>query len=140
MAAIWLQGQCALQRGESEKAIQILRRAVELSQQTPAYVALLAYVYARSGWREEAERLLASLKSSARYVSPGHLLWVAVGLGDAEQALRWLKESLESGVSPAIFYVIRDELARLQSDPRFAPLLARMALGSGSGSSSRAIH
>jgi len=140
VAAIWLQGQCALQRGESEKAIQILRRAVELSLQTPVYVALLAFACARAGRRAEAEELLASLQNSTKYVSPGHLLWISVGLGDTEQALRWLEESLESGVSPAIFYVIRDELARLQSDSRFAPLLARMALGSGSGGSSRAIH
>ena len=126
VAAQWPLGLCHLQRGEHEEAIAIYERALELSQRTPSYVALYAYVCARIGRREEAQKVLAELLASPRYVSPGHLLWVYVGLGDRENTLKWLRTAVEQGVSPAIYYVVRQDLAEFSADPDFHRLIAPM--------------
>jgi serine/threonine protein kinase/Tfp pilus assembly protein PilF len=126
VAAQWPLGLCYLQRGEHDRAIAIYERALELSQRTPSYVALYAYVCARIGRRDEAEKVLQELLASPRYVSPGHILWVYVGLGDRANTLKWLRTAVEQRISPAIYYVVRQDLAEFSADPDFARLIAPM--------------
>lgn len=124
--AMYLLGLSHYRRDEHDAAVEVYQRAIELSRGTPAYVALYGYVCGRIGRRKDAEEVLEKLRGSARYISPGHLLWVYLGLEDREQTLRCLRASMEQNVSPSIYYVIQRDLSDMSADPQFSTVVAPM--------------
>lgn len=120
VAALYPLGLSHFRRGEYDTAVEVYQRAIELSRDTPAFLALYAFVCGRIGRRKEAEEGLERLQKDGTYISPGHLLWVYVGLGERDQTLHWLRESIEKQVSPTIYYTIRPDLAEMSADPDFA--------------------
>jgi TolB-like protein/DNA-binding winged helix-turn-helix (wHTH) protein/Tfp pilus assembly protein PilF len=117
-------GQAYEQKGNHALAIAELRQAVDLSHGTPLMVSALAHVYARSGNRVEAEKLLAQLKakSMTEYVSPYYLAIVSVGLGRNQEALDWLEKAYGDRSNGLVFLQMEPELDGLRSDPRFVAL------------------
>jgi serine/threonine-protein kinase len=97
----------------------------------PIREAVLAGVYARTGRRSEAERILHDLtpKSQDEYVSPYALALCHLALGDKEEALRLLEKayderSIQLGGNTGSLK-IDPRLDPLRGDPRFEKLLAR---------------
>jgi tetratricopeptide (TPR) repeat protein len=127
--------------GRLPEAVAAARRAEALlaaegaSGGTDFAVASLAHVYAIAGEREEALRLLAVLVTSSRqrYVDPFKFAIVHAGLGDVDEALRWLERALAVR-SPQMVYLApmsRHFFARLQAEPRYRALRERMRLPRG---------
>jgi serine/threonine-protein kinase len=75
----------------------------------------LAYGYARAGRRSEALSVLASLGSIGDNLPPFHMALAYTGLGDADEAFRWLRQA-----------TVEHEpwLTTLNVDVAFAPLRA----------------
>jgi TolB-like protein len=121
-------GQAYGQKGNYILAISELRKAVELSHGTPLMVSALAHVYARSGNRSEAEKLLAQLKtmSLTQYVSPYYFAIVYVGLGRNDEALDWLEKAYADRSNGLVFLQMEPELDGLRSHPRFIALQHRL--------------
>jgi serine/threonine-protein kinase len=116
--------------GRPEEGIAALARAVELSPDSTLYQAQLGQALARAGQPDRARAILRQLESlsAERYVSPYHLAYVHVGLGEHEEALDLLERVYEQRAG-AIFGIKGSFLfAPLRGHPRFQALLRKMNL------------
>ena len=116
------------QLGQHEKAVVELQKAVALSGGSSLTTAELGYAYAKSGRQAEARQILAELteRSKREYISPYFLATVHTGLGDKDQAFRWLKKAYEDRVDELVYLKAEPRFDPLRSDPRFQDLLRRM--------------
>jgi TolB-like protein/DNA-binding winged helix-turn-helix (wHTH) protein/Flp pilus assembly protein TadD len=112
--------------GNLPEAILEYRKAVEMSHADQNALAALAYAYAVSGSRSEAQTILADLqqRSKSTYISPYFLAAINAGLGQKDAALASL-EKLHGEKSPDLIWHINSDLRldNLRSDPRFQVLL-----------------
>ncbi len=94
---------------------------------------VLGYAYARLGNKKEALRLTGELKTLERKSdsegAAGELAYVEMGLGDQDEAVKWLQkqyaEHNDDGLMELTFEPI---FAPLHSDPRFQDIVRRMNL------------
>jgi TolB-like protein/Tfp pilus assembly protein PilF len=110
-------------KGMHDAAIEAASKAVELGgRQVSAFQADLAYVYARAGRREEAERVLALAKKDpweGFNIARAH-----VALGEPDSAFVWLDRS--SWKWPHRAVRVDPALDPIRSDPRFVRLSERI--------------
>jgi tetratricopeptide (TPR) repeat protein len=115
--------------GRAADAISEYQRAVELSNGDQDATAALAHVYAATGRRMEAEKILRDLlaKSKTAYVSPYMLATIYAGLGNKEQAFEFLEKAYQEK-SLDIAWGLKSDLRidNLRQDPRFLSILQRM--------------
>ena len=89
----------------------------------------VAYAYARSGRRAEAERIIQNLLQRADRPSGSYAIAIAyAGMGDRERALEWLEKAYEKKDNAMIRLKVDPEWDTLRGDPRFTDLLKRMRL------------
>ncbi len=120
------------EKSRYEEAVQVLRKAVLLSNGAALIKAHLGFAYARSGRLEEAKALLQELgeESSRKYVAPIAFALVHCGLGEKTKAIEWLLKACEERASAVLSVKVRPMWASLRSEPAFSRLLERMGLGS----------
>ena len=99
--------------------------AIELLDDDPPRVSggFLGYAYARSGRREEAEKLAATLT-----VSPFHQALIFAGLGDKDRTVEALDRMTTLGALRVGRTLNYPELALLQGDPRLKALRKKVGL------------
>jgi serine/threonine-protein kinase len=116
--------------GRKEKGLTELKRAVSLAPANTLWLGQLGQMYAMNGNPAKARTTLRDLEERARaaYVSPYHLAYVYVGLGDAERAMDLLERAVAERTGPA--YSIKGSflLAPLYAHPRYRALLRQMKL------------
>jgi TolB-like protein/Flp pilus assembly protein TadD len=120
-------GQVYAQMGRYDESLTELNRAAELSRDNA--LAELGYVYAVSGRRSEARRVLAELQElpRPRHVSPADLAGIYVGLGDKDQAFAWLEKAYRERSPKLRLLNVEPKFDALRSDPRFDDLLSRIS-------------
>jgi len=113
-----------------EEALEMLKKARELSAGNLRIKSWLAHSYALIGKREEASRILDDLKelSSSKYVDPIYLALINIGLGDRDQAMELLEKGYEERSFLLIWIKMDPVFDQLRSDNRFQDLLLRMKL------------
>jgi DNA-binding winged helix-turn-helix (wHTH) protein/TolB-like protein len=117
------------QKGMYQKAIAEFQRGVQLSG-SPLMLALLGHAYAASGKTTEARQVLSELREleSQRYVSPYTVAAIHAGLGDKDQAFKWLEKAYDERDVWLMNLKVDPVFARLRSDRRFPDLLTRTGL------------
>jgi len=117
------------QKGMYQEALAALRKMPDLPGTT--VVADIAHVYAVSGNKSEAERILNVLiqNSAHTYVSPYDIAIVYAGLEKREKALEWLNRAFEDHSYFMSWLNIDPRLRELHSDPRFVALVRKVGLG-----------
>ena len=92
--------------------------------------AHLAYAYAVTGARSDAETIVRSLLDPAahREVLPFHLAMAYAGLGDVDAAFQWLERGHEERASFMDGIMVTPAFDVLRPDPRWERLLRRMRL------------
>ncbi len=92
--------------------------------------AIAAYVYGRSGNREEARRTLAKLKqlNQRRQMDPAAIVLVYVGMNSKEEAFKWFEKAYSENSNALITLKVDPIYDPLRSDPRFQDLLRRVGL------------
>jgi serine/threonine-protein kinase len=121
-------GQALEMKGERDAAIAEYQKARALNDD-PAVLGYLGRVYGLSGNKTEAEKFLSQLKelSKQRYVSDYSFALVNLGLGDKEEAMRWLEESYQDRAGSDIGWIRVDPLLDpLHGDPRFEALAEKI--------------
>ncbi len=121
-------GQALEMKGARDTAIAEYQRARALNDD-PAVLGLLAHAYAFSDNKIEAGKILDQLVqlSKQRYVAAYSFALVYLGLGDKEEALRWLKKSYQDRAGSDIGYIRVDPLLDpLRGDPRFEALAEKI--------------
>jgi eukaryotic-like serine/threonine-protein kinase len=123
-------GQAYEQKGRYAEAIAEFNKALGLSGASTEAIAALGHAYAVSGNRRKAQHVLDDLDklSEQSYVSLGYKALIYAGLGDSEQAFKWLQKAYEDGPGWLIYLNVDPRYDSLRSDPRFQDLLHRMNL------------
>jgi TolB-like protein/Tfp pilus assembly protein PilF len=116
-------------KGMYEEAIAEARRALELNygSSTKGYLGLWL---AKTGKRDEAEKLLSELKEEATrdYVQGDTIALIYLGLGDKAEALNWLEKHMLTHAETANAYSVNPQLDELHHEPRFKAMLKKMNL------------
>lgn len=123
-------GQAYEQKGDFAHAIPELKKAAELSHNTPLMVSGLAHGYAVAGNRAETEKLLNQLLADSKkhYVSPYYVSIIYAGLGKNELATDWLEKALADHSNGLVFLKVEPELDGLRSNSRFVALQQKLGL------------
>jgi hypothetical protein len=119
-----------------EEAIAAIRpqaeRDLAAASSTLQSVPLYGYLLARSGQREEADRILETLLARSQRTGTGAFGVAAVyaGLGDFDQAFVWLDRSIDdrSAMRGSHFNIMEPTFEDLRSDPRFERYKERLGL------------
>jgi serine/threonine-protein kinase len=128
----WNLGRAYVGKGMYDAAIEELQKAIALDPQPPpVFATALAYAYAVSGKRAEAQKMLDELKGRAKQgsVAPVNFAIVYTGLGEKDRAFEWLEKVYKDRSGPP-YLSIDPMLDSLRSDPRFADLARRKGLAS----------
>jgi len=121
-------GEALEMKGAHDAAIAECQKAQALNDD-PLVLALLAHAYGLSGNKTEAEKIMDQLKalSKARYVSAYSFSLAYLGLGNKEEALRWLEQSYQDRAGADIGWIRVDPLFDpLHGDPRFEALAEKI--------------
>ena len=121
-------GHAHLQQGMHVAAIDAFRRAALISG--PGDSAQLAYAYAVSDRRAEADVILRDLLESSkrRYLPPFGVAMALAGTGDKDAAFRWLERGYQERAAYMDMLAVTPAFDPLRGDPRYKSLLGRMRL------------
>jgi TolB-like protein/Flp pilus assembly protein TadD len=121
-------GQALEQKHMHAEAITEFQRAIELSGHNGAFDSNLAYSYAVSGRKREAENIVKDMEAQPdkNPSADANIAMVYVGLGDHDQAMVWLNKAYEARFNPSI--LLRSGFDPLRSDSRFVDLRRRLGL------------
>jgi len=127
--AHWLLGWVDFQADAFADSVPELEKA-QVADAPPFILATLGFAYAKSGRRDQAERILADLKKTAehQYVTPFCAALIALGLGDKDRALEGLKQTFASRGQFLVALKVDRIYDPLRSDPRFNALLREVHL------------
>ena len=116
-------------KGMYTEAIAEFQTGVKLSG-SPLMLALLGHAYAVSGKTAEAKQVLNDLQQlqGQRYVSPYTVAAIHAGLGDQEQAFKWLETAVEERDIWLMNLKVDPVFAKLRTNRQFTDILARIRL------------
>jgi TolB-like protein/Flp pilus assembly protein TadD len=124
--AHWSLGKALQLKGRLNEGIAEYRKAVELSDD-PFSLALLGQAYARAGQQEEAQKILARLRDTAksRYIHPYSFALLYLALGDKEQAIRELERTYRERAG-AFMFKADPMLDDLRGNPHLEALVQKV--------------
>ncbi len=115
------------QRRMYSEAVTELKTAMDSSPANFEALAELGYVYGVAGMRNEAQAVLGRIKSS-RTVSAYRLAIVYAGLGENDNALKSLKEAVDSRAPGIVHLKVAPFFSQIRSQDQFQKLLIDMGL------------
>ena len=133
-------GEALAAKGAFDEAIAEYQKAHALNDD-PFALGLLGHAYASSGNKTEALKILDQLKelSKQHYVSAYSFAVLYVGLGDKEEALRWLEQGYQDRAGNDIGWIRVDSILNsLHGDPRFEALAEKIVPAAQFGEKSAA--
>jgi tetratricopeptide (TPR) repeat protein len=115
-----------------DEGIGAMEKADVLSGGDSATLGPLGYLYAMSGRRNDAEKVLDQLerKSKRTHVSPCHCAFVCAGLGDWDRLFEWLNRAYDERCIWLNSVKVEPLFISAHTDPRFTALLKNMGLQS----------
>jgi tetratricopeptide (TPR) repeat protein len=118
------------QQAKFPEAIAWFQKAIALSGKITYTTAALGHAYGVSGDVVHANQVLNQLKelSKHRYVPAYDIAMVYLGLGEKEQAYRWLEQGFEERSAWMVYLNLDPRLDGLRADPRFQELVHRVGL------------
>jgi tetratricopeptide (TPR) repeat protein len=117
-----------VQEHQYAAAIAEFQQAIELSGHLAAFDANLAHAYAVSGRKAEALKMAKDMETrpDLNPSANASIALIYVGLGDLDQAMKWLDKAYDARFNPSI--LIRPGFDPLRSDARFQELSRRIGL------------
>ena len=126
--AHWMLGEALELKGQNPEAIAEYQKAIALNDD-PFPKALLAHIYGKLGRKDEASQIAQELLEvrKQRYFEAYGLTIVYLGLGDREEALKWLEQGYRDRDGFNLAPIRVDQfLAPLHGDPRFEALAEKI--------------
>jgi serine/threonine protein kinase/Tfp pilus assembly protein PilF len=115
--------------GKKEEGIAELRHAMDIAHS--AWInSMLGWAYGQAGHEAEARRILAELQNDLDRgaASPTQIANVYTGLGDVDNAFKWLDRAVEVHDPGLVRMKMSSTLAPIRKDPRFKTYLTRVGL------------
>ncbi len=121
-------GQVYAQLARHDEAIAALCLAEKLAGRSPEVVAALAYAQTQAGQSEDARNTMDELirMSGRRYVSPVLLSQVALGMGDTDRALAYLRQACEVRATDLVWIGVRPVFDAVRSESAFVELRSQV--------------
>jgi len=118
-------GRAHLQMAMKEEAIFTLQTALNLAGTRAEPLGLLGYAYALTGERADAVRIRGRLEEliARHYASPFSAALICTGLGETDEALRWLHQGVEERTPDRVYLNAEPEFDPLREEPRFQKLV-----------------
>jgi Flp pilus assembly protein TadD len=119
-----------VQKGELEKGIVALQKAVDLSHSSVATLSALGYALGRAGKRHQAQQVLRKLHQREPHepVAAEEVAIVYVGLGDNDNALLWLEQAYRSQSKGLVLLKADPWYHSLAAEPRYRELVHKVGL------------
>ena len=107
-----------------------MKKAIEVSGGSNEPITQLGYVLAKSGQREQAKAIIEKLRlaGTENYVPAYSFAMIYNGLGEREEALRYLEKSLQEREVQITFIKIDTRWDDLRAHPRFQEVMRRVGL------------
>lgn len=123
-------GRAYQQKGMHPQAQAAFQKILSAVPDDPAVLALLGHEYAVSGRRADAQQIAAQLKniSTRRYVPSLYFALISTGLGDKDDAFRWMEAAVEERAEYLVYLGSEPLADPLRRDPRFAELIRRVGI------------
>ena len=120
-------GETYEQQGLYPQALSELRKSQGPTLQA---TSVIGHVYAISGNKAEAGKILAELQQRAKtaYLPATYIAKIYAGLGDKNQAFAWLEKAYTSHDPQIEFLGVEPLYDPLRGDPRYADLMRRINL------------
>ena len=122
-------GEVYVKQGSYEEAVAEMVKASPLVN-LPRQLARIGYVYAATGKKVEATKILNEVKGQTRehYNLATFIAAIYAALGDKEQAFAWLRKSCDEHQNGVKEFKVNPRFDTLRSDPRFTDLLRHVKL------------
>lgn len=111
------------------EALAEYQKAMELYQD-PTMIAWAARIYAATGRRNDAERVLRQLEeqSKQKYISPYPIATVYAVLGEKDKAFEYLAKAYDERSYYVVFLNVDTAFDGMRSDARFQDLIGRIQI------------
>ena len=121
---------CIINNFIKETRFKEISAANDLLKDNSALAADLGHLYALSGRRDQALKVIEELKgvSNRKYVSSFNIALIYVGLNDVDQAFQWLEKAYRERSDLLVYLKVDARVDKIRSDPRFKDLLKRLDL------------
>jgi serine/threonine-protein kinase len=118
------------EQGVHDVALAELKRALDLSQNSPVVLGQLGAAFARAGRRSDADNVLKNLQtmSAREYVPSSATAMIYAALGDKPRALEALEKAYEEHDFAITQIAIVPWFAPLRGEPRFQAILRELKL------------
>ncbi len=125
-----LVGECLVEQGRPDRAIEEFRKAIDPSARVSLVIGRLGRALALAGRRDEARALLAQLDSSPVPSGTPHTerAFIHAGLGERDQAFVCLERATAAHEGETLFLDVAPAFDPLRTDPRFDALLKKVGL------------
>ena len=130
-AARWFLGWAYALKRQYEQSIASLKRANDLSPDNLRIMADIAHVYAISGQRAEALKILSDLNKRSENgssISQYSYAVIYAGLGEKDKAFEALNRAIMDRPWELVHLKVDHMLDPLHSDPRFKQVLADLGI------------
>ncbi len=123
-------GRAYQQKGMHPQAQAAFQKILTVVPDDPAVLALLGHEYAVSGRRTEAQQISAQLTniSAHRYVPALYFALISTGLGDKDDAFRWMDVAVEERTEYLVYLASEPLADPLRNDPRFDDLQKKVGI------------
>jgi tetratricopeptide (TPR) repeat protein len=127
LLAVWFSGMAFMNKEMPEQSIKFFKRAVDISQGGTFFIAYLAMAYAKFGFTDEAEELLAQMRdrSSTEYVAPLNFARAYLGLNQMDQFFEELEKAYNEK-NVLLYLPYSPEFDSIRSDLRYVSILNKL--------------
>ncbi len=115
-------------KGSYAEALAEARKMAALAGDAPNFVGILGYVAGRAGERAEAQHILTALERRPPGNRAFAIALVHLGLGNNDQALRWLQTAYQERSEWLVFFTPAPLFDLLRPDPRFSALMRKVGI------------
>ena len=115
-------------KGSYAEALAEARKMAALAGDAPNFAGILGYVAGRAGERAEAQHILTALERRPPGDRAFAIALVHLGLGNNEQALRWLQAAYEERAEWLVIVAPSAIFDPLRPDPRFSALMRKVGV------------
>ena len=126
----FLSGQVDMKQSFYDQGIALIEKAADLENDNPLILSSLGWAYGIAGRKKEAKQILVRLQgmSRDRYISRFLYAKIYAGLGDKDQAFKYLEEAYQQHAMSLALIITDESVENLRSDPRFMKLLKKINL------------
>lgn len=127
----WLRSAALAAAGQIQAALTLLTELYFVTPQDSRIASMLGYVYGLAGQRDKAQAVLEILqeqRDQGAWVPNFDFALVHTGIGNRNEALALLQESLKEREPWLVFLTVDPRLGSLRTIPKFAALVRRIFL------------